>query len=73
MYSIRAKNGPTSWARGDYSNELGYYIKYRGAYDKSSDYKNEFEKSGKSIDDFYTSKISFYTSKIHYPHFSPFG
>ena len=74
MYSIRAKNGPTSWVRtGDYSNELGYYIKYRGAYDKSSDYKNEFEKSGKSIDDFYTSKISFYTSKIHYPHFSPFG
>ena len=32
MYSIRAKNGPISWVRtGDYSNELGYYIKYRGA------------------------------------------
>ena len=53
MYSIRAKNGTTGWSIGDYSNELGYYIKYPIAYDKSSDYKNKFEKSGKSIDEFY--------------------
>jgi len=53
MYSVRNINGTTRWAPGDYSNELGYYIKYKSEYKKSSYYKNEFEKSGLTIDDFY--------------------
>jgi len=55
MYTVRNINGPSSWifGLGEYSNELGYYIKYRGEFDKSTYYKSEFEKSGLTIDDFY--------------------
>jgi len=53
MYSVRNINGTTRWGMGDYSNELGYYIKYKTEYDTSSNYKNKFEKSGLTIDDFY--------------------
>ena len=57
MYSVRNMNGTTRWSQGNYSNELGYYIKYQSEYDKSSYYKNEFEKSGLTIDDFYKKKL----------------
>jgi hypothetical protein len=57
MYSVRNINETTRWSQGCYSNELGYYIKYPAEYDKSSNYKNEFEKSGLTIDDFYKQKI----------------
>jgi hypothetical protein len=57
MYAVRNINGTTRWSVGCYSNELGYYIKYPTEYDKSSNYKNEFEKSGLTIDDFYKQKI----------------
>jgi hypothetical protein len=53
MYSVRNINGTTRWAIGYYSNEFGYYIKYYTEYEKSSYYKNQFEKSGLTIDDFY--------------------
>ena len=53
MYSIRNINGSTRWSGGQYSNELGYYIKYQSEYDKSSYYKSNFEKSELSIDEFY--------------------
>lgn len=53
MYSIRNINGTTRWSGGQYSNELGYYIKYQSEYDKSSYYKNKFEKLGFTIDEFY--------------------
>lgn len=56
MYSVRNNNGSTRWSQGNYSNELGYYIKYQSEYDKSSYYKNEFEKSGLTIDEFYKDK-----------------
>ena len=57
MYSVRNINGNTRWSVGNYSNELGYYIKYPAEYDKSSYYKNEFEKSGLNIDEFYKNNI----------------
>lgn len=57
MYSVRNINGTTRWTLGDYSNELGYYIKYNSEYEKSSYYKNEFEKSGLTIDEFYKKKL----------------
>jgi len=53
MYSVRNINGTTRWSAGIYSNDLGYYIKYNSEYDKSSAYKNCFDKSGLSIDEFY--------------------
>ncbi len=53
MYSVRNINGSTRWSVGEYSNVLGYYIKYHTEYEKSSYYKNQFENSGLSIDDFY--------------------
>ena len=58
MYSVRNINETTRWSQGIYSKELGYYIKYQSEYDKSSNYKNEFEKSGLTIDVFYKKKIS---------------
>jgi hypothetical protein len=58
MYSVRNTNGTTRWAQGNYSNKLGYYIKYHTEYDKSSYYKNKFEKSGLTIDEFYKNNIS---------------
>ena len=57
MYSIRNINGSTRWQQGNYSKDLGYYIKYQSEYDKSSYYKNEFQKSGLTIDDFYKKYI----------------
>ena len=59
MYTVRNINGSSSWiwGLGQYSHELGYYIKYQGEYDKSTYYKNEFEKLGMPIDEFYKLKI----------------
>jgi hypothetical protein len=57
MYTVRNKNGTTSWSVGNFSNELGYYIKYSGEYNKSTDYKNKFERSGLTIDEFYSKHI----------------
>ena len=54
MYSVRNINGTTRWSTGDYSNKLGYYIKYKTEFEKSTYYKNKFEKSGLTIDEFYT-------------------
>lgn len=53
MYSIRNKNGKSRWRMGTYSKKMGYYIKYPSEYDKSSYYKNTFEKTGLTIDEFY--------------------
>lgn len=53
MYSVRSINGTTRWCYGQYSEELGYYIKYYSEHNKSSYYKEMFEKSGLNIDDFY--------------------
>ena len=57
MYSVRNINGTTRWSQGTYSNELGYYIKYQSEYNKSSNYKNKFEKSGLIIYEFYKKHI----------------
>jgi hypothetical protein len=53
MYSVRNINDSTRWSVGNYSNKLGYYIKYQTEYEKSGYYKNKFEKSGLTIDEFY--------------------
>ena len=53
MYSVRNINGSTRWSSGNYSEKHGYYIKYNSEYEKSSYYKDKFEKMKVNIDDFY--------------------
>jgi len=57
MYSVRNVNGPSSWSIGEFSPVLGYYIKYQSEHERSTFYKNEFEKSGLTIDEFYKTRI----------------
>ena len=57
MYSVRNINGTTRWQEGQFSNELGYYIKYQSEYAKSSYYKKMFETSGLNMDEFYQNNI----------------
>ena len=57
MYSVRNIGGSTGWSVGEFSEKLGYYIKYSTEYNKSSKYKEEFENSGLSIDEFYLEKV----------------
>jgi len=57
MYAVRNINGTTRWEEGTYANSLGYYIKYTTEYNKSMYYKNVFEKSGITIDEFYKEYI----------------
>jgi hypothetical protein len=57
MYAVRNINGSTRWSEGVFSNHFGYYIKYDTEYEKSSYYKNIFEKSGLTIDNFYKTII----------------
>jgi hypothetical protein len=65
MYSVRNINGSTRWTQGNYSNKLGYYIKYQSEYDKSSYYKNKFEKFGLTIDEFYKLYIRITSNKVY--------
>ena len=58
MYAVRSNNVSTRWSVGEYSNDLGYYIKYITEYDKSTKYKDEYEKSQLTIDEFYKNKLS---------------
>jgi hypothetical protein len=57
MYAVRNIGGTTRWEGGIFSKELGYYIKYHTEYKKSNSYKEDFEKSGLTIDEYYKSKI----------------
>ena len=57
MYSVRNINGSTRWSQGTFSNKLGYCIKYSSEYNISNYYKNEFDKSGLTIDEFYKKLI----------------
>jgi hypothetical protein len=58
MYSVRNINGSTRWSYGVYSNKLNYFIKYQSEYDKSTYYKNKFEESELSINEFYKMKMT---------------
>jgi hypothetical protein len=62
MYAVRNKDGKTRWSSGNYNESFGYYIKYTSEYNKSTFYKNQFENSQLSIDNFY--KKYFYNSNL---------
>ena len=57
MYSVRNIDGTTKWSLGNYSNKLGYFIKYQSEYDKSNYYRKKFERSGLTINKFYKNHI----------------
>jgi len=57
MYSVRNINGTTRWSEGNFYQELGYFIKYDNEYNYANLYKNEFEISELTIDDFYKKQI----------------
>jgi hypothetical protein len=74
MYSVRNINGTTRWKEGNYSNKLGYYIKYDTEYNKSTYYKNNFEKTGLTIDEFYSNLNKKYVNMLYFiPYNSNFG
>jgi hypothetical protein len=53
MYSVRNINGTTRWSSGNFSKQLGYYIKYHTEYNQANNFKQQFEVSKLTIDDFY--------------------
>jgi hypothetical protein len=57
MYSIRSSNGTTRWMAGVYNKRLGYFIKYSPEFEKSTYYKNLFDRENMSIDNFYRKYI----------------
>ena len=57
MYAVRNINGTTRWSEGIFSEKLGHYIKYENEYIQSTHFKNEFETSGLTIDEFYQKKF----------------
>ncbi len=58
MYSARNINGTTRWAGGNFSEKLGYYIKYDSEYKKSSEIKEQFEQQKINIDIFFKKYFS---------------
>ena len=59
MYSVRNVNGSTKWAEGEFSDDHGYYIKYKSEFEKSSYYKKLYDDSGLSVDSFYHDQIKY--------------
>jgi len=59
MYLVRSEHGKTRWAHGNYSRELGYYIKYWQEHERASYYKKKYLQSGLTIDDFYKNLLDF--------------
>ena len=55
MYSVRNINGSSRWSMGHFDKNLGYYIKYKTEYNKTTDYLTQFKASKLSIQDYYLS------------------
>jgi hypothetical protein len=57
MFSVNTKNGSHRWTSGIFLEEAGHYVKYETEYEKSSEYKNDFDNSSLTIDEFYKPHI----------------
>lgn len=57
MYSVRNNGGSTRWGEGTFSNELGYYVKYKTEYRRADRWRRVFLRSRSSIDEFYKTNI----------------
>jgi len=53
MYTIRERDGTTRWSGGNWSEILGYYIKYPQEFKSAVGYSAYFKVSGLSKDEFY--------------------
>jgi hypothetical protein len=54
MFTVRARDGPTSWSTGDYDEKLGYCIKYKTEFECSSRFCFNLKKFNKTIkEDYY--------------------
>ena len=68
MYSVRNTGGPTRWSGGTFSNNLGFYIKYKTEYGESDHWRRVLQGSGSSIDSFYEKHIEI---RNHYDYKTP--
>ena len=57
MYSVRNTGGSTRWQRGQFSEDLGYYVKYKTEYRCADRWRRAFLRSRSSIDNFYEKHI----------------
>lgn len=58
MFSIREPSGDGRWSKGQYHSGLGVYVKYMSEYAKAQEYKNAFNRSRTTIDDFYSAILA---------------
>ena len=56
-YCIRSINGTTRWVTGQFSEKLGYYIKYPTEEQRATQHENDFTNACVSIDEFYAKAI----------------
>ena len=58
-YAVRNVNGTTRWSEGEFSEEFGYYIKYKSEYERALDYKRRYkDKNDVNISEFYRINLS---------------
>lgn len=61
-YCIRNVNGTTRWSKGEFSEKLGYYIKYKSEYERAIDYKRKYEheygQNYSNVSEFYRKNLS---------------
>lgn len=53
MYTVRLENGTTRWAKGEWSEEHKYFIKYETEYIYATIYKERFDSFKLLLDSFY--------------------
>ena len=57
MYTVRGIDGMTRWAEGIFLKKLNLFIKYQEEYKLSHQHLKNFQKSGRSLDEFYKARI----------------
>jgi hypothetical protein len=57
MYTVRAQKDPTRWSPGTFFNHLGYFVKYPSEYYQAIRHKEDFEKTNKTLSEFYKERI----------------
>jgi len=58
MFTVRNPSTSTRWSVGDYSESLGYFIKYRSEFDMAVKHKEDLEKEGVDCNIFYKTRIN---------------
>jgi hypothetical protein len=53
MFTVRAKDGSSSWSTGDYNEVLGYYVKYKSEFMNTFKFCYQMKKFNKTLLDNY--------------------